>query len=390
MPFFLRLQFFLLIAAVLLLGLAAALGNILETTGTLLFMAGIGNQSYQVFVDYAARINVVRPAQLDNSPSAAVIGDTLYFSDGAQMRRIWLDRAVIPVFAEWDAVENKIFLAYRRDNTAFFAYLDSTSEAIQVIWQYANFDLGFVAASPNRHYLLLREAGFVRPIPVPKPMLLLDTETFAVRNLGSPVFAYWSPDSQYLALGYKDSEQFESRVQRYTVATGEILDYGLYATQEDTPFFYTNGFRSNGLLWSPDSQNLVILNRDSESLYFVTAEGDVLELNGGRIVPLRWSPDSQLLLGIGFANGAVGAFIVDSKTGAIQQLQSPILLQDALSDFAWSPNSRYVAVLTHSSGVLFDQRIALYDTQGQLVGNPLLLEFDRNMASLDGTLRWAN
>jgi hypothetical protein len=386
---FLRLNLMIFSLSVLLLGLMLPLGDALEGHGTLSFQAGIGSNTYQILVDYDAQMllmrDYVRPIQ---RPYAFAAEGELYYFDGVESHRTRLDNGLTLALARWDSQSGKIFLAYGNGVDGFLGTLDLLTGEISPTYRFPDFKLGFGVESPDGRYLMLREEGIIRPVPAPKPMWLFDTLTGEIRDFGSPVFAYWSPDSQYLALGYKESENYESRVERYTIATGERLPYPVLVSQEDTPFFYTNGFSSNGILWSPDSSKMVILNRDTESLNFVSDDGDVLEVTGGRITPLRWSPDGRFLLGIGYANGEIGAFVVDSLTGERNRLQSPVLLQDALSDFAWSPNSLYIAVLTHSSGVLFEQRLVLYDTAGRLVGSPVDLDLTMAFASFDGTLEW--
>lgn len=360
----------------------------MESPGTLRFLATIGPNAFEMLVDYDAQMLHVEEMGISPAEPYAYAAREVYFWDGSELKTLPREANILPIAARWDSAEDRILLAYRRGSDAFLGWMDEETAEVQEISRYEDFLLGFASISPDGRYFLLREEGLVRPIPLAQPMLLIDSQTLEMVDFGSPVFGYWSPDSRFLALGYKEAERYESRVLRYELATGEMLDYPVVASQEDTPFFYENGFRSNGVLWSPDSQRLVVLNRDTESLYFLAQDGSVSQVSGGRITPLRWSPDSRFLLGIGYANGEAGAFIVDVDAGAFHRLQSPVLLQDALSDFAWSPNSRYVAVLTHSPGVLFEQRLVLYDTEGQMVGSVFDLSWSRSFATVDGSLRW--
>lgn len=390
---FLRLNLLIFSLSLILLGLMLRLGDGLEGHGSLIFEAGVGSNVYEIFVDYDSQMLLMRGTSFaGRSPISFVDEENrLFYTDSFGRQRLDLGREIIPAYSHWNRQENAILLAYRNTDNAVIAWLNPESLELRQIALYENFLLGFAEMSPDGRYIMLREAGLVRPIPQPKPMLLVDLWTGETRDFGSPVFAYWSPNSQYLALGYKEGEErYESRVERYEIATGERLPYPVLASQEDTPFFYTNGFSSTGVLWSPDSSKMVVLNRDTESINFISGVGSVLEVSGGRITPLRWSPDSRFLLGIGYANREVGAFVVDSQTGEVNRLQSPVLLQDALSDFAWSPDSRYVAVLTHSSGVVFEQRLILYDTAGRMIGSPVDLDLTMIFASTDGTLRWVN
>jgi hypothetical protein len=394
MRFFFRLQFLILSLFLVLLALMLGLGNVQAGTGTLIFEAGVGTNHYEVFVDYDAQMLLQRDYQEQKySQTAARVIEVnsntpqLFFFEANRQSIIHLE-GIKPIVATWNAEHGAILLAYREGDNTLLSWVNPYTGERSPYAVYENFALGFGSVSPDNRYLLLREDGLVRPIPVPKPMLLVDLQTGIALDFGSPSFAYWSPDSRYLAIGYKQEGNYESRVERYEIATAQRLAYPILVSQEDTPFFYNNDFRSNGILWSPDSQKLVVLNRDTESLHFIGTDTSAMEVIGGRITPLRWSPDSHFLLGIGYKNGEVGAFVVDSSSGELKRLQSPMVIQDALSDFAWSPNSRHIAVLTHSSGVLFEQRLILYDIDGQIVGSPVDLSLDIVFATYDGTLRW--
>jgi hypothetical protein len=391
---FFRLELYILALFLLFLGLMLALGPVQAGSGTLVFEAGVGTNHYQVFVDYDEQMLWYRDFVSSGltRPFARVVElnsntPSLIYLVGSQRSTVPL-QGIRPIVAKWDTARGAILLAYREGDNAMLSWVNPATGDLSPFAVYENFELGFGSVSPDGRYFLLREEGIVRPIPVPKPMLLLDTETGAILDFGSPAFAYWSPDSRYIALGYREEERYESRIQRYEIATGQLSVYPVLASQEDTPFFHDNGFSSNGVLWSPDSQRLVVLNRDTETLYFLGLDAAVMEVVGGRITPLRWSPDSRFLLGIGYTNGEVGAFVLNATNGEIKRLQSPMVIQDALSDFAWSPDSRYIAVLTHSSGVLFEQRLILYDTEGQMLAKPINLSLEMIFATYDGTLRW--
>lgn len=252
---------------------------------------------------------------------------------------------------------------------------------------YPDMNAGSFSLSPDAHYLILRETQQISTtIPISKPMRLIDLQTGQLTDLGSPNFAYWSPDSSKLALGYPSKRPYVSQLYIYDISSARLQAYDVTIPQEDTPFFEQRG--ESSVLWQQDSRYLVVSNRHQNELYYVSVTGDVSGTSLGRMMPYRWSPDGQYLFAFGNdLSGKIGGFIIEPESGDYHALQSPTLLLSSSTYVVWSPNSEYLVAITRLGGVN-SYTIAAFYRSGELYSKPLDIEVFQDSFISDYATSW--
>lgn len=275
------------------------------------------------------------------------------------------------------------------DGTTIYS-LDIETGNLSSNIQLPNFDTGFVRSSPNGRYLLLREVqeNTYRSVVAPKPMMLIDLETSDIIEFGAPDFAYWSPDSTQLAIGYESDIRFRLDVSIYDIASGETTDLGLQTSHLDTPFFAD--FQSNGVLWSPDSQSLAIINQYEETLYFASlADEQIRTVTDSNLKPLSWSPDGAYLLTTGYyEDNVIGSYVIDFETASVRFIQSEHDIQTWNTTLLWSPNGRYISLSKSLSLPEPMTEITIFDTKGQMVHAPIIFDMPNGLNIISNSINW--
>jgi len=254
---------------------------------------------------------------------------------------------------------------------------------------YEGMNAGFFSLSPDAQYLLLREDQMLRTIMNPRPMLLVDLQNGRAIDLGSPHFAYWSPDSSKLAIGYASEIRYTNQLHIYDILSDSVQDFDVLITQMGTPFFAHQELElSKPLLWNPNSDSLVAINHTQEILHHVRLNGPVQDWSIGQISPHSWSPDGQFLLGIGRDNqNYAGAFIIEPATAEYWFVQSPELLLETTTDVIWSPDGRYLAVAPRRKQDNM-YSFAIYNRFGEMVGTPFHVTAAEDTFIPINALRW--
>ncbi len=154
-------------------------------------------------------------------------------------------------------------------------------------------------------------------------------------------------------------------------ARGEVFtvpqEHGATRNLSNTP-----GARERNAVWSPDGRLIAwISDADGESDIWITAAGGhgkprrLTDLGPGYRHTLRWSPDSEK---IAFADQTLSFFVLDINTKTVKKIdrseREPMdiaLEKKPISDFAWSPDGRY---LTYSKiGLDMVSRIWIHDLE---------------------------
>ncbi|MGB7340184.1 MAG: hypothetical protein WBC91_14905 [Phototrophicaceae bacterium] len=329
---------------------------------------------------------------------------TYYFtrSDDATLRFIRHDDepitireydAINPIGLYWETRYETLLLVDSSPERGTLLYsLDIATGDLTELLAIVDLNTGFVRPSPDERYLLLREAqeNTYRSVVAPKPIIIFDTQTNTISELGSPDFAYWSPDSTQLAIGYASDTRFYLDVSIYDLATGETQNLGLQTSHLDTPFFAD--LQGNGVLWSPDSQALAIINQYEETLYFVSLVDEHVDtISDSNLKPLSWSPNGTYLLTTGYyEDQIIGAYVVDFETLAVNRIQTVGRVEPWNSRLLWSPNGRYVGLIRSGTSPDSDILIIIYDATGQIVRQSTPFAIENGINVYYSTINWAD
>jgi hypothetical protein len=206
-------------------------------------------------------------------------------------------------------------------------------------------------------------------------------------DLGFPAFAYWSPLGHRVALGYASDVPSELDVTIYDAGNDTWQAIGLRISQEDIPLF-DSGIEQTNILWSDDSQAIVILNPQTNQLYLAKLSGEQQAIAGGQLIPKLWSSDNRYLLTIGHnAEGIAGAFIVDFQTGTVSPLESRSPIVSWRINVLWSPDSRHLAILENAPNQQGSMLLSVYDNEGHLVREAVTPESLRILIYAN-SMRW--
>lgn len=246
--------------------------------------------------------------------------------------------------------------------------------------------------APDGTSLLLREeqGRLSRPINPLKRIYWVDLKTGDTVPLGSPAFAYFSPDSTKVVFGTETERLNHMQVDVLDIPSRTITIYGVTASHEDTPFFPNAipGVAARGVMWSNKSDQLAVINRYINALNIISLDGEEQwMIEGGRLIPYAWSPDDRYLLTSGYdADLNIGVFIIDTEQQTIQQMQSQATLQTSLTELVWSPDSRHIAVLRRTSGLTQKHYITVFNADGTIRNEPRFVNSDTYL--IGPSLRW--
>ncbi|MFQ5494085.1 MAG: peptidase S41, partial [Phycisphaerae bacterium] len=147
------------------------------------------------------------------------------------------------------------------------------------------------------------------------------------------------------------------------------------------------GARDKDAAWSPDGKTVAYFSdkRGEYELYLVDAKGKTEAVRWSRHKDgyrhtLRWSPDSKK---IAFADQTLRCYYLDVKTKKITEIDRAEFENVDVSldvkpiyDFAWSPDSRYIAYSKMNADLVFQIHIYALDTgRSHRVSNGLFNDF---------------
>lgn len=149
-----------------------------------------------------------------------------------------------------------------------------------------------------------------------------------------------------------------------------------------------SGSRDRGAAWSPDGRQIAyISDRSGEyEIYVVSANGNqtavqLTQHQNGYRHNLRWSPDSKK---IAFADQTLRCYYLDVATRKITEIDRAefenvdvALDRKPISDYSWSPDSRYLAYAKMNADLLY--QVYIYDLsngQRHLASNGLFNDFE--------------
>jgi tricorn protease len=149
----------------------------------------------------------------------------------------------------------------------------------------------------------------------------------------------------------------------------------------------TSGARSRGAVWSPDGKTIACFSDDGGEyeIYLIDPMGAteavrLTQHEGGYRHTLRWSPDSKK---IAYTDQTLRLFYLDIATKKITEIDRSeyenvdvSLNLKPIFDYAWSPDSRYIAYSKMDDNLLYQIYIySLEDGVSQCVSGDLFSDF---------------
>jgi tricorn protease len=160
--------------------------------------------------------------------------------------------------------------------------------------------------------------------------------------------------------------------QAVVVARGEVFTVPR-KEGETRNLTNTSGARSRSAVWSPDGKKIAYLSDDSGEyeIYVVDPLGATKAVRltshrDGYRHTLRWSPDGTK---IAFADQTLRCFYLDVNTGKITEIDKALYEDVDVSldlkpiyDYAWSPDSRYIAYSRMDEDLVY--HLYIYSLEG--------------------------
>jgi len=288
-------------------------------------------------------------------------------------------------------IGNRVFFSSDRDGLLNLYSADPTNGKIEQHTRHTDYDV----RRPSEGPLEGGAPGIV--YEVGGALWLLDTSTGRTRELAIEIRA----DAPEARPHWKDVSKEVSAMdvapggdQAVLVARGDVFvvpkKEGRTANLTRTP-----GSREKHVAWSPDGQHIAVTSdaKGEVDLWLLDPGGKTppLQLTSGQTGyrhTLRWSPDSKK---IAYADHALGCHILDVESREITFVdrsdQEPVDISldlKPIHDFAWSPDSRWLAYSTIDADLV--SRIYLYslDTGKKICASEALFNDFGPVFSRDG------
>jgi len=240
--------------------------------------------------------------------------------------------------------DNIYFSSDRERVLNIFAYNTNTKK-IEKITNHTEYDIRRPSMGGNK---IVYELG--------GSLWLLDVNTKQTKQVpveiridGAEVRPYFKKVDEYIT-GFDCSPTGKRAL---IVARGEVFT----VPEQDGPtrnLTNNSGARDKDATWSPDGTTIAYLSDQSGEyeIYLVDPQGNkeavkLTQHKDGYRHTLRWSPDSKK---IAFADQTLRCYYLDVKTGKITEIDKAeyenvdvSLDVKPIHDFAWSPDSRYIA-----------------------------------------------
>lgn len=265
----------------------------------------------------------------------------------------------------WQDENNNLnFIHSDEENGSILYEINLESGNLSAVISIPDFMTGFVQLSPDEDYLVL--SNYVRHNSYQHLLIHLSSGT--VSDLGQLAFTSWSPDNTSFVIGYDDEDIRGIQVSRYDVATHTTESLDINITKPNTP----SSFRSDSLRWSPDGQQIALINLQRE-LVIINQAGEQTIFDDD-IKPLQWSPDGRYLLASGFDRDlSIAAFLLDTQEESIRQIRPENDFQESRINLRWSPDSQYIALFETLDMSEPAIGITIFNTQAEIVRGELIL-----------------
>jgi len=269
-----------------------------------------------------------------------------------------------PIWSE----DRLYFLSDRNGEFNLFSY-DRQTREIKQLTSYIDFPI--IDAAGNRDQIIYEQAGYLHLFDLKASQshrltLGLSTDLIELRERFARG-ARWIRNADLSPSGARAVFEFRGEIVTFPAEKGD------YRNLTRTP-----GVNERNPVWSPDGQTIAYFSDESGEyeLYLRPQEGrgpvKKFKIPGaGFYGSLVWSPDSQKLV---LADNSLSLFYVDLKSGAVKKiaseyLYSPGRLSEVFS--SWSPDSKWIAYTLNTQTYI--QKVFVYS-----------VEKDKSLAITDG------
>jgi len=283
-------------------------------------------------------------------------------------------------------VGNKIYFSSDRDRVLNLYAMDPETKQVQQITHHTEYDVRRPSAGGSR---IVYELG--------GEIWLLDTTTGDTNRVPISVDND-DPEARPVLTSVDDRitgvDISPSGARALIVARGDVFT----VPKKNGPTRNLTddcGSHEKDAVWSPDGKTIAYLSdRSGEyEIYLVDPLGKteavrLTEYTDGYRHTLRWSPDSRK---IAFADQTLRCYYLDVETRKVTEIDKAeyesvdvSLDLKPISDFAWSPDSRYIAYSKMNSDLLY--QVYIYDLEtgtSRCVSNGLFYDFGP-VFTLDG------
>jgi tricorn protease len=276
-------------------------------------------------------------------------------------------------------IGDKIYFSSDRDRVLNIHVVDPETGTIEQVTRHTEYDVRRPSAGGNRIvyelggqlWLLEVETGETRRIPV------------EIRSDDPEVRPYLRKAND-LITSYDLSP---SGKRALLVARGDVFT----VPREDGPtrnLTRSSGSRERGAVWSPDGKTIAFLSDASGeyAIHLVDPLGkeEAIQLTrheDGYRHTLRWSPDGKK---IGFTDQTLRLYYLDVETKRVVEVDRAThenvdvgLDRKPIFDYAWSPDSRFIAYSMMNSDLVYQISIHALDTgKTHRVGDGLFNDFN--------------
>lgn len=276
-------------------------------------------------------------------------------------------------------IGNKIYFSSDRDRVLnIFAY-NTLDQNIEKITNHTDYDIRRPEFDQN--HIIYEKGGDI---------WITDISSNESRKIPIEVAADFEETRPYLKDVSKEITEYSLSPdgnKALFVARGEIFTV---PKEEGRTINLTNesGAYDRGAVWSPDGNNIAYLSDISGEyeIYIIDKEGEkeaikLTNHNDGYRHTLRWSPDSKM---IAFTDQTLTLYILNVATKKITKVDKAkhenvdvAIHNKPISDFSWSPDSRYIAYSRMNEAYMYQVYIyALATGKINCVSNGLFHDFE--------------
>ncbi|MEE4196564.1 MAG: S41 family peptidase [Bacteroidales bacterium] len=275
-------------------------------------------------------------------------------------------------------IGEKIYFSSDREKTLnIFAY-NTLDGSIEQITSHSEYDIrrpGF-----GNHHIVYENGGDI---------WLLDVNTRAYEKVDIKVLADMEETRPYLKKVDREITEIEispSGEEVLLTARGEIFTVPVNKGQTNN-LTTNSGAYDRGAVWSPDGKKIAYLSDQSGEyeIYIVDPEGktEAVKLTShpdGYRHTLKWSPDSKK---IAFTDQTLTLYYLDVQSRNIVKVDKAYyenvdvsIHKKPISDYSWSPDSRYIAFSKMNSSFMYQVYLySLENKQVNCVSNGLFHDF---------------
>jgi tricorn protease len=276
-------------------------------------------------------------------------------------------------------IGDNIYFSSDRDGVLNIYSYNTQSEEIEQITNHTEYDVRRPSAGRDK---IIYELG--------GSLWLLDVETRTTSEIPIEIKTDAPETRPYLKKVDEDITGIDCSPggeRGLIVARGEIFS----VPKEHGPtrnLTVTSGAREKDAIWSPDGKKIAYLSDKSGEyeVYVLDAAGNkqaikLTQHQNGYRHTLRWSPDSKK---IAFADQTLRCYILDVASKQVTEVDKSeyenadvSLDKKLISDYAWSPDSRYLAYSKMNADLVYQVYIYSLETaKKQCVSNGLFYDFN--------------